>query len=132
MTSVSSSSQFSRFPAIAHPSSKRFNSPLDIRGKSRDGFGNGELIRSESSASTNGRRRSSSLRHPSRSLDLNQSNEERPRLPIFGKEQTTNEREKRDLFVQVNVRRVFFPRLAVLISTLRVPIGFVWMNWKCP
>lgn len=90
--SVSSSNNLvSRFPPIEHPTTKRFNSDpnkslLDIRGKSRDGFGNGQLIRSESSASSvdggGRRRRSSSLRQVSRSVDVNE--DRTPRLPIFG------------------------------------------------
>ena len=77
-------------PRIAHPSSRVNDDDqhsLDIRGQSRTGQGNGELIRQESSALSH-RRRSVSSRNSS----LSSSYSSNVRLPIFGK--TKNE----DLF----------------------------------
>lgn len=91
-------------PRIEHPSrlinENDFNS-LDIRGKSRDGTGNGKLIRSETSTPdlSYQRRRSSSLKNYSTSQNNSQPLTEIPenintvygedrdkvRLPIFGK-----------------------------------------------
>lgn len=95
-------------PRIEHPSkyvNEEDRSSLDIRGKSRDGNGNGQIIRSERSTpeltfNSHRRRRSSSLKQnpiPSttHSTQLNDIPEnvatvygqdrDQVRLPIFGK-----------------------------------------------
>jgi len=88
-------------PRIEHPS-KRLNdddkNSLDIRGRSRNGIGNGKLIRNELSTpeSPRGNRRSSSLKYnskPSKHLsDIPENvdttygqDRDKVRLPIFGK-----------------------------------------------
>jgi hypothetical protein len=89
-----------RLPRIEHPS-KRMNNDekhsLDIRGRSRDRQGNGKLIRNE--LLTARRKRSSSLKYNSKSLDYSEplhdipenvetiygEDRDKVRLPIFGK-----------------------------------------------
>jgi len=90
-------------PRIEHPSklvNENDKSSLDIRGRSRDGNGNGKLIRSETSSPdlTHYRRRSSSFKHYSNSRKNSEQLTEIPsnvntvygedrdkvRLPIFG------------------------------------------------
>jgi hypothetical protein len=89
-------------PRIEHPSkliNEEDKSSLDVRGRSRDGHGNGKLIRSESSTpDLTYRRRSSSLKNYSNSATYSQQLTEIPenvntvygedrdkvRLPIFG------------------------------------------------
>ncbi len=90
-------------PRIEHPSkliNEEDRSSLDIRGRSRDGHGNGKLIRSESSTPelSHRRRRSSSLKsYPNTSTHSQQLTEipenvnavygpdrDKVRLPIFG------------------------------------------------
>ncbi len=90
-------------PRIQHPSKLVNNedqSLLDIRGRSRDGHGNGQLIRSETSTPdvSHRRRRSSSLQHYSNSTTHSQpltqipenvnavygEDRDKVRLPIFG------------------------------------------------
>jgi hypothetical protein len=96
--SSSTNKQIFTLPQIEHPS-KRFDpnqkNALDIRGRSRDGDGNGKLIRNEVSTieTPRTRRRSSSLKYHSKSskhsqhLDDIQENPDphQLRLPIFGK-----------------------------------------------
>lgn len=92
-------------PRIEHPSkliNEEDRSSLDIRGKSRDGQGDGKLIRSESTTpelTYRRHRRSSSLRSLSKSSIYSESlskipenintvygqDREKVRLPIFGK-----------------------------------------------
>ena len=84
-------------PRIEHPSKlidRNDQSQLDIRGKSRDGLGNGQLIRSETSTPdsmfsrrSTARRRSSSFKQFSSSQPLTTIDENKNdvRLPIFGK-----------------------------------------------
>ncbi|CAF1342560.1 unnamed protein product [Rotaria magnacalcarata] len=92
-------------PRIEHPSkliNEQDKHTLDIRGKSRDGFGDGKLIRSETSTPEltyhRGRRRSSSLRNSSKSSIYSEplsqipenvnviygEDRDKVRLPIFG------------------------------------------------
>ncbi|CAF4816073.1 unnamed protein product [Rotaria sp. Silwood1] len=90
-------------PRIEHPSkmiNEEDKNSLDIRGRSRDGHGNGKLIRSETSTpeSRYNRRRSSSFKHSSNSSiysqELKQKSDQydsqyrqdrdKVRLPIFG------------------------------------------------
>jgi hypothetical protein len=99
-----SNKKVTTLPKIEHPSkfvNEDDQNLLDIRGRSRDGRGNGQLIRSESSspALTHSRRRSSSLKNYSKwdnySEQLTQIPEnvntiysqdrDKVRLPIFGK-----------------------------------------------
>jgi hypothetical protein len=90
-------------PRIEHPS-KRFDggdkTSLDIRGRSRDGYGNGKLVRSEISSpqSPQRHRRSSSLKsnsNPSKYAEhlsdipenvdaIYGEDRDKVRLPIFG------------------------------------------------
>lgn len=88
------------YPKIEHPS-KRINhddkNNLDIRGRSRDGHGDGHLIRNEYSLleTNNHPRRSSSLQYNSNkkkyslyndnNQTINELNQDQVRLPIFGK-----------------------------------------------
>ena len=101
-------------PRIEHPSkliNEQDKNSLDIRGKSQDGFGDGKLIRSETSTPEltfrrggggggGGRRRSSSLRNSSKSSIYSEplsqipenvnviygQDRDKVRLPIFGKD----------------------------------------------
>ena len=92
-------------PRIAHPSkylNEEDRSSLDIRGKSRDGNGNGQLIRSETSTpdlafNSHRRRRSSSLKQnpissrtqlndiPENISTIYGQDRDQVRLPVFGK-----------------------------------------------
>jgi hypothetical protein len=91
-------------PRIEHPSSRideEDQNSLDIRGKSRNGQGNGKLLRSESSTPPLSpyRRKSSSFKHNSNNSIYSQPISEIPsnvnaiygedrdkvRLPVFGK-----------------------------------------------
>ncbi|CAF4145913.1 unnamed protein product [Rotaria sordida] len=90
-----SSSSFNKkiisLPRIEHPS-KLLNevdkNSLDIRGRSRDGHGDGKLIRSETSTpeSQYYRRRSSSFKrfHTDDDNSIYQQDRDKVRLPIFG------------------------------------------------
>jgi hypothetical protein len=92
-------------PRIEHPS-KRINNnekySLDIRGRSRDGHGDGKLIRNEipiSESPRRTRRRSSPFKYNSKSLNYSEplhdipenvettfgQDRDKVRLPIFGK-----------------------------------------------
>lgn len=103
--SLSPNKRLSTLPIIEHPS-KRFNqnqrNSLDIRGRSRDGLGNGQILRNEySTPQTNRRkhRRSSSTKSNeklSKSFDILQEipeyantnyadDRDKVRLPVFGK-----------------------------------------------
>ncbi|CAF2140370.1 unnamed protein product [Rotaria magnacalcarata] len=87
------------YPKIEHPSKRTDNNnktDLDIRGRSRDGHGDGKLIRNESSRSEsiNRHRRSSSFKHNLNTRKYSQHNDDmqtiyeqvqdQVRLPIFG------------------------------------------------
>lgn len=84
-------------PRIEHPSKlidRNDQNQLDIRGKSKDGLGNGQLIRSETSTPdsmlsrrSTARRRSSTIKYLSSSQPLtpiHETNRDQVRLPIFG------------------------------------------------
>lgn len=101
--SASSTERRTNLPRIEHPS-KRFDeeqrNSLDIRGRSREGYGDGQLIRKEYSTSRRTKHRNSSSTRSNEKLSktFHQLEEipedtdtvygqdrEKVRLPIFGK-----------------------------------------------
>jgi len=99
--SISPNKRLSTLPMIEHPS-KRFDqnqrNSLDIRGRSRDGLGNGQIIRTQYSTRRKHRRMNSTSNNDklSKSFDTFQEipeyanttyvdDRDKVRLPIFGK-----------------------------------------------
>ena len=82
--SRSSNTKMNKLPKIEHPLKRRFsneNSSFDIRGRSRNGFGNGELIRNESLFDQTKR---ISHRSSLNKFHSNINEEDQINLPIFG------------------------------------------------